>query len=126
MAARRGLDQQRIADGAGAFDEGCGVVILDGRGRNRKAAPLDKGAGADLVAHQVDDLGCGTDKRHAGLVQRGDEACVFRQKAIARMHRVRADAFCRLDDPRVLSDLLISSSILNSHNTVHCNKSNNC
>ena len=99
-AARRRLDQQRVPHRAGPFHEGRRVVILDGGGRHRKAAFLDKGAGADLVAHQVDDLGCGADERDAGLFQCGHEGGIFRQEAIARMHRIRADPLRRLDDLR--------------------------
>ena len=68
--AGRGLDEQRIANGAGAFDKARRIIILDGRGGDGKPAFLDEGAGADLVPHQVDDLGRRADKGHSDFFQR--------------------------------------------------------
>ena len=99
-APRRRLDQQRIAQGAGAFDKTRRIVILDRRRGNRKAARLDKGARADLVAHQVDGLGGRADKCHTDLFQRRDETGILRQKAVAGMHRIRADLSCGRNDLR--------------------------
>ncbi len=75
--AGRGLDEQRIANGAGAFDKARRIIILDRRGGDGKPAFLDKGAGADLVPHQVDDLGRRADKGHSGFFQRRDKTGIL-------------------------------------------------
>jgi hypothetical protein len=91
-AARRRLDEERHAERAGAVEEGVGVVVLDRRGRDRKAARRHEGAGADLVAHERDGVGIGADERDAGLRGGAREIGVLRQEAVARMDRAGAGA----------------------------------
>jgi hypothetical protein len=46
--------------------------------------------GLDLVAHQADVLGLGSDEMHAVLAEDLGKARVLRQEAVARMHRLGA------------------------------------
>ncbi len=54
--------------------------------------------GFDLVAHRADGVHAGADKGDARVVQRGGETGVFRQEAVARMHRFRAGFLYRAQD----------------------------
>ena len=66
-AARRRLDQQRKSDLGGARHKTRGVVILNRRGRDRKAAALNEAARPHLVTHQIDRFGRGSDEDQARI-----------------------------------------------------------
>lgn len=61
-----------------------------GSGNDGNAEPLCGLLGLDLVAHQADVLGLGADEIQIVLGKDFGEAGVFRQEAVAGMHRVRA------------------------------------
>ena len=90
-AAGRGLDQHRKADVAGDRERILvGGDAAVGARHHRDAEPLRRALGLDLVAHQADVLGLGSDELDAVLVEDFGKARVFRQEAVARMHRVGA------------------------------------
>ncbi|MNX99952.1 hypothetical protein D3C86_1324300 [compost metagenome] len=100
-AAGGGLDDQREADGLGRLDGGFDGFHLAVRAGDAGDARFHDGLlGGDLVAHDPDMLGLGTDEGQAvGLDDLG-EAGVFRQEAIARVDRLGAGDFRRRDDLR--------------------------
>ena len=61
-----------------------------GAGHHGNAELLGRLLGLDLVAHQADVLGLRSDEMQIVLGEDFGEAGVFRQKAVAGMHRVRA------------------------------------
>src|SRR3546814_7279054 len=69
-AAAGGLDDHRIADLAGNLDVGVDVLAqrAAGAGHARHAGGLHCADRLDLVAHQADHLGGGTDEDEAGLL----------------------------------------------------------
>ncbi len=97
-AAGRRLDEKRGTKRAGALDERRRVIVLDGRRRHREAALGHEGAGADLVAHQVDRLGGRADKGDAGRGNSPGEAGILRQEAVAGMDGTRTATPGGIDD----------------------------
>ena len=90
-AAGRRLDQQRKPE----VRRQPGGLLLgsDGRFRarhHRKPEPFGGALGLDLVAHQPDVLGLGPDEMHIVLGENLGEPGVLGQKAVARVHRIRA------------------------------------
>ncbi len=90
-AAGSGLDQHRVADLAG---DRVGVVRRLHRAvgaRNHRDAQLHRRLlGGDLVAHDADVLGRRADESDVVRLEDLGEAGVFRQEAVARMHRIGA------------------------------------
>ncbi|MNL42335.1 hypothetical protein D3C87_1647860 [compost metagenome] len=69
------------------------------RTRNDRNAKLDSGLlRRDLVAHQADMFGGGADEGDAVRVEDIGELGIFRQEAVARMHRVGAGDLAGCDD----------------------------
>ena len=90
-AARRRLHQHRKADCL--RDRHRVVVGTDaavGAGHHGNAELLCGLLGLDLVAHQADVLGLGPDEMQIVIGEDFGKAGVFRQKAVAGMHRVGA------------------------------------
>ena len=90
-AAGRGFHQDRKADRV--RDRYRLLVGGDGAVRarhHRNAEALGGALGLDLVAHQADMRGLGTDEMDVVLRQDFGKARVLRQKAVARMHGVGA------------------------------------
>ena len=89
--AGRGFHQHRVADVARDRDRVLvGLDAAIGAGHDRDAELGGGTLGLDLVAHQADVLGLGADEMDAVLGQDLGEAGVFRQKAVAGVHRVGA------------------------------------
>ena len=101
-AAGRRLDQERKAHRPRAFRKGPGIVVFDGRRRDRKAARRNKSAGAHLVAHELDGVGGGADEDQARLRHLAGEVCILGQEAIAWMDRAGAACARRGDDLRAV------------------------
>jgi hypothetical protein len=89
LAAAAGgrLDQQRKPHLQGPLAETGRIVVLDGRGRHRKAGLGHEGARPYLVAHQVDGLGAWSDEADAGGLDLAGECGVLGQESVARMDR---------------------------------------
>ena len=79
-----------------------GIVVLDRRRRDRKAARRDKSAGPHLVAHQLDRFGCGADEDQARVRHLAGEVRILGQEAITRMDRAGAACARRGDDLRAV------------------------
>ena len=101
LAAAAGgrLDHDRIADLGG---DPLGVVRV---GDNAEMARDGRNLGfgrrclrRDLVAHQTDGVGIGTDEDDAGFRQCDREGFAFGEKTVAGMHRFRAGAAAGGDD----------------------------
>ena len=90
-AARRRLHQHRKADG---LRDGHRVVVRTdaavGARHHGNAEPLCGLLGLDLVAHQADVFGLWPDEMQIVIGEDFGKAGVFRQKAVAGMHRIRA------------------------------------
>ncbi len=90
-AARRRLDQHRIADairhGASLRDIGHRAV---GARHQRHAETRHRGLGGDLVAHHADMRRRRADEGQAVRFDHLGEAGILRQEAVAGMDRVRA------------------------------------
>ena len=90
-AAGRGLQQDRVADRAGCLVSGGDVAHRLGRARHGwEAEPLHFRFRANLVAHQPDVFGRGTDKGEAVLLDGGGEIGILGQKTDAGMDRIGA------------------------------------
>ncbi len=90
-AAGRGLEDQWIADldgQAGRFALASGVAV--GAGNDRDAEFLGGAFGGDLIAHQPDVFGTGSDEMHLVLGEDLGEAGILGEEAIAGVHRVGA------------------------------------
>ena len=61
-----------------------------GAGHHGNAELLRRLLGLDLVAHQTDVFGLGPDEMQIVIGEDFGKAGVFRQKAVAGMHRIRA------------------------------------
>ena len=86
-----GLDQNRVADFVGDFRRLA--VVGDaavGARHDRNAQAFGGALGFDLVAHDADMLGLGTDEVQAVVVEDLGKARVLGQKAVAGMHGVGA------------------------------------
>ena len=90
-AARRGFDQDRIADLVGdAAGLGIGRDAAL-RARHHRNAEAPGGAlGLDLVTHDADVFGLGADEVHVVIGEDFGKARVLRQEAVAGMHGVGA------------------------------------
>ena len=93
-AASCGFDDDRIAD---FFTNAlCISKLFDTAaraGHARHAELFHRLNGADLIAHDADVVGCWADERQAVVLHGLHEGCVFRQKAIAGVDRLRASDF---------------------------------
>ena len=90
-AARGRLDQHRKTDRL--CDRHCVVVGSDGAvgaGHHGDAEPLGGLLGLDLVSHQPDMFGFRSDEMQIVIGENFSKSGVFRQKAVAGMHRIRA------------------------------------
>ena len=90
-AAGRRLEHQRIADVARqivGFRIGADAAV--GAGHDRNAEFLGGAFGRDLVAHQSDMFGAGSDEVQIVLGENLGKPRVLGEKAIAGMHRVGA------------------------------------
>ena len=74
----------------------CVAVVT---GHDRDAGGGHPAARAGLVAHRLDRGRRRPDEDQPGGVHRGGEGRVLREKAVARMNRLRARGACRSDDP---------------------------
>ena len=100
-AARRRLDEDGIADvGGDARGLFVGAHLAVGTGNRRDAERLHGLFGGDLVAHQADMLGLRSDEGDAVFLHDLGEARILRQKAVARMDRLRAGDLAGRDDGR--------------------------
>ena len=98
-APGRGLDHHRIADIGGDARRLVRVGDqLQVSGHHADPGRGGQALGLDLVAHGPDRARAGSDKDHAGRLQRLDEPCVLGQEAVARMHRLRAGFLAGGDD----------------------------
>ena len=70
-----------------------GADAAVGAGNDRNAELLGGALGGDLVAHQTDVLGAGSDEMDIVLGENLGEARVLGKKSVARMHRIGAGDF---------------------------------
>ncbi len=95
-AARRRLDEDRIADVLGAGDQ---VVVGQSRprdtGNDRHPERRHRRLRRDLVAHGLDRADRRPDEHDAGRLQRGGELRVLREESVARVDRLSAGALRR-------------------------------
>ena len=100
-AARRRLDDHRIADLGGDLARLDDVVDRAVGARHQRQAELAGGAlGLDLVAHRADMLGLGADPGDVVRLDDLGELRVLRKEAVAGMDRVGVADLGRRDDVR--------------------------
>ena len=98
-AAGRGLDHHRVADLVGDLHRVLLVVDHAEMARHGRDLGLRRGLlGFDLVAHRGDRIGVRPDEHDAGRLQRARECLALGEKAVARMHRLRAGLLAGGDD----------------------------
>ena len=100
-AAGTGLDHQRVADAFGVALQGRVILIGALVARNARHAGLQHGQlGQAFAAHQLDRFGAGADKGKPGVLAGAGEVGVFREKAVAGVHRVSAGFMRGIEDRR--------------------------
>ena len=70
---------------------------IGGPGSHGRAHTLSDRSSRELVAQRLDSLGRGADPGQPGIDNRAGEVGVFREEAIAGVHRVGAGASCHGD-----------------------------
>ena len=98
-AAGAGLDQKGGAKRLGLFQQArVGLIFAAITGQHRYARVLGGGLGFDLGPHPCDGIGFWPDEHKARRFDRSGETGVFRQKAIARMHRPCSGRACGIQN----------------------------